>query len=126
LAEIFGALRGIVSIIDLLKHFLNKKVRLILESNAKTVRVQHMVYLLVIWKRIAEGTVQSVIENPPSIMLENVEESITFEACGAKFEQTGIQGMPTVRQTLPSKSTFKQKFYLMSAIKEVEPSEASQ
>jgi hypothetical protein len=111
LAEIFGALREIVSIIDLLKHFLNKRVRLILESNARTIRVRPMVFVLVIWKRVAEGTVQSVIENPPSIMLENVEESITFEASGAKFEQTGIQGMPTIRQTLPSKSRFKQKFY---------------
>jgi hypothetical protein len=55
-------------------------------------------------------------------MLENVEESIAFEACGAKFEETGIRGLPTERQTLPSKNRFKQKFYLISAIREVEPS----
>lgn len=122
LAEIVGAVKGIVSIIEFLKYFLNKKVRFILETSVQTERMRPTIYELATWKKIAEGTVHTIIENPPSVFMKDVEEFILFEANAVKFQEGHrVEGAPTINTILPSKRKIPEKFYMINAIREIEP-----
>ena len=123
MSGIIDVAKGVIEIIELLKYFLNKKVRLVIDSTTQTRQLRPTIYELALWKRIAEGTVQSVVENPPSMLLKDVEEYTIFESEGVRFTETPgvLEGYPSVSKNLPTKKTYPQKFYLITSIKEIEP-----
>jgi len=95
--------------IDYIRHFKGRKIRLVFGSSYRPSSNG-----LAIWKEIAEGTIDFIVDNPYGIMLKDVKEIASHEY----IDQIESQVQETPRSYL--RASYDKKFYNLSLIREIE------